>query len=113
MTALDSHVILAVMKIEKEYDRHFYEIHQQGENGKWYRLVSSDPIEDGNDKEMFKQVIDKARQQVNWSSGLRGFLPDDLLRVGKLRLVRVHRHSVVYALDVKKIMRSVRISSKA
>lgn len=110
LTGLDSRVIMAAMKVTKEYDRHFFEIHQQSENGKWYRMVSSDLIEDGNEKLMFKQVLDKARQQVNWSSGLRGFLPDDLLRVGKLRLVLVHRHNKVFDLDVKKALRTLKIS---
>lgn len=101
------------MKVTKEYERHFYEVQQQGESGKWYRLVSSDLIEDGTDeKEILKGVLEKARKQISWTRGLEGFLPSDLLRVGPLRLVRVVRHNKVFDLDVKKALRSTRIASK-
>lgn len=103
---------MVVMKVEKEYNRHFFEVQQQSENGKWYHMVSSDVIEDDNEKDMFKQVLEKARKQISWTRGLEGFLPSDLLRVGTLRLVLVHRNSKVLDLDVKKTLRSIRISSK-
>lgn len=101
------------MKVIKEYDRHFYEVQQQGENGKWYRMASSDLIEDGNDKEMFKQVLEKTRDRIGWARGLEGFLPSELLRVGALRLVRVVRNNKVFDFDVKKTLRSLKVTSKA
>lgn len=100
------------MKVEKEYDRHFFEVQQQGENGKWYRMVSSDLIEDGNEKEMVQNVLEAARKQIGWTRGLEGFLPSELLRVGALRLVRVHRNNKVLGFDVKKALRAIKISSK-
>lgn len=100
------------MKVEKEYDRHFFEVQQQGENGKWYRMVSSDLIEDGNEKEMVQNVLEAARKQIGWTRGLEGFLPSELLRVGALRLVRVHRNNKVLSFDVKKALRAIKISSK-
>lgn len=104
---------MVVMKIEKESDRHFFEIHQQGENGKWYRMVSSDLIEGDNEKDMFKQVLESARERIGWTRGLVGFLPSELLHTGKLRLVRVHRHNKIFEFDVKKALRATRVSSKA
>jgi len=68
---LDSHGIMVVMKIEKEYDRHSYEVQQQGENGKWYRLVSSDRIENGNDKEMVQIALENAAKQISWARAMK------------------------------------------
>lgn len=99
-------------RIVETYERHYYEVQQQGGSGDWYRLVSSKLIENGNDQEMAAHAIERARQQVNWSRGLRGFLPEDLIRVGKLRMCRVVRHVDVLALDVKKAMASTKIQSK-
>lgn len=101
------------MKVEKEYDRHFFEVQQQGENGKGYRLAQSDYIEEGNEKEMLQNALEQSKKRISWSRGLEGFLPSELLRIGKLRIVRVHKHTQVFDLDVKKALRATRISSKA
>lgn len=104
---------MVAMKVTKEYDRHFFEVQQQNENGKWYRLAQSDYIEGGNEKAMLQSVFGASRDRINWSRGLEGFLPSDLLRIGSLRLVRVHKRTQVFDLDVKKALRVTRVASKA
>lgn len=100
------------MKVTREYSKHFYEVQQQSENGKWYRLAQSDYIEDGNEKAMLQNVLEACKQRISWTRGLEGFLPSELLQVGALRLVRIQKHVQVYeGFDVKKALRVVRKGS--
>jgi hypothetical protein len=103
---------MAVMKVMKEYDRHFYEVQQQSENGKWYRVAQSGYIEGGNDKLMLADALDGTRKRIRWAKGLEGFLPSELCHVGPLRIVRVHKRVQELDFDVKQALRVTRVASK-
>lgn len=55
-----------------------------------------------------KEVLNSARILKGGAENLRGFLPDDICRVGKLRLCRVKKHVEVMSFPVKLALRRMK-----
>lgn len=61
-----------------------YELHEQGEDGKWRRVTSSRA---GSKKAALQEMLESYRIMRNPGS-LRWILPEEMLRRGSLRLVK-------------------------